>query len=172
MASNMNAKQIQRYLQRFGWSAFKVMEDDGKDCNILTGWTDPGSVSRMLLITVSGKQTILHFAVPGVVSAPEDAVNPGRLAEALAVLAFANYTGYIGNYSYDPRDGEVQLEYALAIDEAKVTFEQFEHIINSLIVTDGHWTSRIASVVSGESSEESVLKSFAEVAQGIGRLLQ
>jgi hypothetical protein len=152
---------LTQYLPKYGWPAFKVIEDGPTGGKILTGWGSPlVGESRMMFISIDHRQNTMLVVVPALVSAPQERMSIGQLADVLAALGFANFALSIGRYCYDPSDGEIRYEIGLPIDAAEITFEQFEHLMNIAQAAVTYWAPRIKAVADGERTGASVVQSF------------
>lgn len=125
MATTVTLEQMRQYLEQFGWSNYKAVDEPfEKEGIIITGWRSSlVSESFVLQIDPMVERNYLSFRVLRVVSAPPDTTPPNRLAEMLMALGWINYSIIIGKFSYDPRDGEVQLSVGVPIDENDFTYE-------------------------------------------------
>ena len=85
-----------------------------------------------------------------------------RLSDLLLLLGTVNYSLIFGRLSYDERDGEICFEYALPTDGAKITFDQFDHVLRAIIVSTDTWGKRVGQLVRGERTVESILRSHYE----------
>lgn len=149
------------YLQKYGWSAFKVIEDTPEGGKILTGWhAQFVDQSRVMFLAVDHRQNMLLLAVPALVGAPQEKMPIGQLADLLMALGFANFALAIGRFCYDPRDGEIRFETGIPVDDTAITFEQFSHLLNAAQAAVGYWAPRLKDVAEGKRTGDAVVESF------------
>ena len=165
----LDAKTIQTYLTRHGWQQFQVVADDALKTVILTGWSAP-SGGHLMGIEVDKQSDSVDFQVPGVCVARRGTVTDGELADVLMAIAFSNFATRIGTFAYDPSDGEVRLRYSFPLNNSSMSFEQFDRILTALVTTTEVWAPRIAGIVEGERSGQSVIESFVGHLRGAGAL--
>ena len=149
------------YLPRYGWPGFQVIEDTREGGKILTGWHSQFvDESRVMFIALDHGQNTLLLAVPALVSAPQETMPIGQLADVLMALGFANFALSIGRFAYDPRDGEIRFEIGMPIDNAAITFEQFAQLLSVAQAAVSYWAPRLNDVAEGERSGDAVVGSF------------
>ena len=152
---------LTEYLPRMGWPAFAVVEDTPEGGRILTGWHSPFvNEQRVMFMALDHRNNTLQVVVPMLVSAPQEAMPVGQLADVLTALGFANYAMSTGRFSYDPRDGEIRFEFGMPVDNAVLSFEQFQHMVTAAQFAVLYWAPRLADVADGTRSGESVVESF------------
>jgi hypothetical protein len=152
---------LSEYLPKYGWPAFKVVEQSPDGGKILTGWKSPFiDDPRLMFIAVSHSDNTFSMVAPMLVSAPQGAMPIGQLADVLTAIGFANFALSLGRFAYDPRDGEIRLEFGMPIDDAELTYEQFEHLMNVAQATVGYWAPRIKDIADGGRTGASVVNSF------------
>jgi hypothetical protein len=154
--STTTIKDIASHLERFGFKNYKIIEDTAEGGKLLTGW-DGKYVSAL---EVNHRTNTLQFIVPGIAAAKRDEISPGRLADILMAVGFANYALLIGRFAYDPNDGELRYNYVMPIDNASVTFEQFNHVMSATVQTVNYWAPRLRTACEGVRTGESVVESF------------
>lgn len=156
MSGTTNIRDIGAYLERFGFQNYKIIADGPDGGHLLTGW-DGKYVSS---IEVNHRTNTVMFVVPGIAAAPRDQISPGRLADILMAVGFANYALLIGRFAYDPNDGELRYNYVMPIDNATLTFEQFNHVMTATVQTVDYWAPRLRAACEGARTGESVVESF------------
>ena len=157
----VTTNQMTAYLQKFGWPKFRITEDTPGVSKIFTGWTDQKEVFQ-LAITVNRQQSIVMFVVPDIAHAKREEKSPKELADILMALGFANFATVLGRFAYDLRDGELRYECAHPVHANKLTYEQFEFILNSTVATVQYWGPRLRNVCGGDRTGEEIVKSFLE----------
>jgi len=169
MFGEIGGKLLATYLKRYGFEKFDILSDSGNETRIMTGWASPGSgVPHVLVITVDRAKNAALFIVPNLAKAPREDLGPSDLAEILAALGFANYSLMLGKFSYDPSDGEIRFEYAMPIDNSKMSYEQFAHILKATTHTVEYWAKRIKDSCEGERSGDEIVESFMTHAREAG----
>ena len=162
-------KLLTEYLPKYGWPAFQVVDDTTDGGKILTGWSSPFiSEPRLMFISVSHSQNTFNVVVPMLVSAPQEEMPIGQLADVLTAIGFANYALALGRFAYDPRDGEIRLEFGIPIDGAAITYGQFEHVMNVAQASVMYWAPRIKDIAEGGRTGGSVVASFLDHAAEFG----
>jgi hypothetical protein len=164
----LDAKTLQAYLTRLGWQQFNVLADDAQKTAILTGWTSPTG-GHLMTIEVDKQADCADFQIPAVCMAPRGKVSEGELADVLMAVTFSNFATRIG-LRLRPRDGEVRLRYSFPLNNSSMSFEQFDRILGALVTTTEVWAPRIAGIVEGERSGQSVIESFVGHLRGAGML--
>ena len=159
MSGTTNIKDIGAYLERFGFKNYKIIADGPEGGQLLTGW-DGKFGKYVSSIEVNHKTNTMLFVVPGIAAAPRDQIPPGRLADILMAVGFANYALLIGRFAYDPNDGEIRYNYVIPIDNAALTFEQFAHVMAATVQTVDYWAPRLRAACEGARTGESVVESF------------
>lgn len=162
MGGNISKELIGSYLKRYGWQKFDVRQDTPQFTEILTGWQDTKNAIHLMLIKILKEKNVIVFVLPNVAKAPRDQIHIGQLGDILMALGFINYQVLLGRFSYDPNDGEIRFEDAMPIDNANLSYEQFEHIIKAITITVDYWYSRILDVCKGERTGEALIESFIE----------
>jgi hypothetical protein len=169
LGGGLNAKVIGKYLERYGWAKYQVMSDTKTDTKILTGWREGADdEGHFMEIRIDHENHSLLFNVPQIASAKSDELSTSVLADVLTAISFANYSSVIGHFSYDVRDGEVRIEYAMPTDNSTVTYEQFEHVVNALKLMTDYWAGPVSDLCKGRRTSESVVDSFIKLVQGFG----
>ena len=149
------------YLRKYGWSAFQVIEDTSDGGKILTGWhAQFVDQSRVMFLAVDHRQDMLLLVVPALVSAPQEKMPIGQLADVLMALGFANFALAIGRFCYDPSDGEIRFETGVPIDSAALSFEQFSPLLNAAQAAVGYWAPRLKDVAESKRTGDAVVESF------------
>ncbi|HEY5434881.1 MAG TPA: YbjN domain-containing protein [Candidatus Limnocylindrales bacterium] len=156
MKGSTSIKDIGSYLERFGFKNYQIIEDTPDEGKLLTGW-DGKYVSA---IEVNHKTNTVLFIVPKIATAKRDEIPPGRLADILTAIGFANYALMLGRFSYDPSDGELRYDYAVPIDNAELTYEQFDHLMRATVQSVNYWAPRLVSACEGARTGESIVESF------------
>ena len=165
----LDAKTLQSYLNRHGWQQFQVVADNAQKTAIMTGWV-ASSGKHLMAINVDKQSDSVEFAVPGVCVARRGTVTEGELADVLMAIAFSNFATLFGTFAYDPSDGEVRLRYSFPLNNSSLSFEQFDRILTALVVTTEVWAPRIAGILAGERSGQSVIESFVGHLRAAGAL--
>lgn len=156
MSGRTSIRDIASHLERFGFKNYTVLEDTPDGGKLLTGW-DGKYVSA---IEVNHRSNTVMFVVPGIAAAKRDEISPGRLADILMAIGFANYALLIGRFAYDPNDGELRYNYVMPIDNAELTFEQFQHVMAATVQTVDYWAPRLRAACDGVRTGESLVDSF------------
>lgn len=152
---------LKDYLPKYGWPAFQVIEDTLAEGKILTGWhSEFVDETRVMFVALDHQKNTMLVAVPAVVSAPQQEMPIGQLADVLMALGFANFALPMGGFAYDPRDGEIRFECGVPIDGATLTFEQFAHILNTSVTAVSYWAPRLNAVAGGVRTSTNVVESF------------
>lgn len=151
---------LTEYLPRYGWPGFKVVEDTAAGGKIFTGWVSPVGGVRPLFLTIDHRNETLTLVCPALAAARQDEMPVGQLADTLTALGFANFALQMGRFCYDPRDGEIRYEYGMPLAGARLTYEQFEHIMNAAQAAVTYWAPRIKDAAFGERSGASIVDSF------------
>lgn len=152
---------LTQYLPRYGWPAFAVVEDTPQGGKILTGWRSPFvDEQRVMFLALDHRANVLLVVVPALVSAPQERMPIGQLADVLTALGFANYAMSAGRFAYDPRDGEIRFENDVPIDNAELSFEQFQHVMNAAQSAVTYWAPRLHDVAVGQRTGADVVESF------------
>jgi Putative bacterial sensory transduction regulator len=152
---------LTQYLPRYGWPAFAVVEDTPDGGKILTGWRSPFvDEQRVMFLALDHRANVLLVVVPALVSAPQERMPISHLADVLTAVGFANYALSTGRFAYDPRDGEIRYEYDLPVDNAEISFEQFQHILNAAQAAVMYWAPRFQEVAQGARTGGAVVDSF------------
>ena len=162
MKGSTSIKDIAGFLERFGFEKYKIIEDTSDQGKLLTGW-DGKYVSA---IEINHNTDTVLFVVPGIAMAKRDDIPPGRLADILMAIGFANYALLIGRFSYDPSDGELRYDYAMPIDDAEMTYGQFNHLMTATVMTVNYWAPRLKTACEGARTGESIVDSFLSHAAG------
>jgi hypothetical protein len=164
----LDTDTIRDYLQRHGWQRFQVVADDPQTLAILTGWGTPTGGAHLLSIELQRDSQSLDFQVPGICVARRGTITDGELADLLMAITFSNFATRIGSFAYDPSDGEVRLRYSFPLDASTMSYEQFHRVLDALVMTTDLWAPRIAGIVEGERSGQSVIESFVGHLRGAG----
>ena len=167
MFGGLNGKLIGAYFKKYGWDKFQVLQDGGGETKVLTGWASPAGAHALFVAVDQAKNTAL-VVVPQLAKAPREDFGPSDLADILMALGFANYQLLLGKFSYDPADGEIRFEYTFPTDGAKMSYEQFAHIIRATTASVEYWAERITDACEGRRSGESLVESFLSHAQQAG----
>lgn len=162
MKSSTSIKDIAGFLERFGFKGYKIVEDTSDRGRLVTGWDE----KYVAAIDIDHSTNIVLFVVPGVASAKREDIPPGRLADILMAIGFANYALLIGRFSYDPSDGELRYDYAMPIDDAELTYGQFNHLMLATVQTVNYWAPRLKTACEGARTGESIVDSFLSHAAG------
>ena len=156
MKGSTSIKDIAGFLERFGFKGYKIIEDTSDQGKLLTGWDG----EYVAAIEIDHNTNTVLFVVPAIASAKRDEIPPGRLADILTAIGFANYALLIGRFSYNPSDGELRYDYAMPIDDAKITYGQFNHLMLATVQTVNYWAPRLKSACEGARTGESIVDSF------------
>lgn len=162
-------KLLTKYLPRYGWAAFNVVEDTAAGGKILTGWGSPIQGVRPMFITIDHQKDTLLVVCPALATAPQDAMPVGQLADTLTAVGFANYAMLLGRFCYDPQDGEIRYEFGMPIGGAQMSYEQFEHMLNATVAAVTYWAPRIQEAAMGARTGDSVVQSFLSHAAEFAR---
>ncbi len=68
------------------------------------------------------------------------------LSTLLVYLLQVNYQTKFGTWEYDPKDGEITLNVEIPLEDAKMTYKQFERIC-SLTMDTGEYTDNIKKIL-------------------------
>jgi len=168
LGKQVSTKLIAAHLKHHGWAKFQVIEDTAEMTVIHTGWKSDldDKVPHNLSIHVNRNRSVMLFKVPQLASAPPESMSPGRLADLLMAIGFANFALALGRFSYDPSDGEITFEYGFPFHNASISPEQFGHILDAFTHTVGYWGPRVNDVCGGERTGETVMESFIGHARG------
>ncbi len=156
MATQVTLDLMRQYLERFGWSRYKAVEEPlEKEGIIHTGWrSSPEEEGFNLAIDPMVEKNCLSFRVPKILTAPLDTTPAERLKDLLVAMGFINYRIILGKFAYDPRDGEVRFSVDIPIDENTVTYEQFQHCLGVAVKMVDEYAPKLKAIVNGEKSAE------------------
>ena len=156
MKGSTSIKEVGSFLERFGFKNYQVVEDTPEGGKLVTGW-DGLYIS---MIEVNHRTNTVLFIAPKLAVAKREEIPPGRLADILMAIGFANYALLLGRFSYDPSDGELRYDYAMPIDNAEMTFEQFNHLMLAMVQSVNYWAPRLKTACEGARTGESIVDSF------------
>lgn len=154
--TNVTIRTLEVYLRRFGWSRYKVIQEEGeKQGMILTGWEGLGRQHVMAIDPIEEKN-VLIFQVPQILSAPPESTPSNRLQELLIAIGKINYQIILGKFSYDPRDGEVRFSLAIPTDKSNLTYEQFKHCMEVTTFTVERYQPLLEKILRGEKTHRDI----------------
>jgi hypothetical protein len=178
MATQVTLELLKGYLERFGWSRYKAVDEPfEKEGVIYTGWrSSEAPEGYNMAIDPMVEKNCLSFRVPKVLVAPRDTTPAERLAELLMAMGFINYRIILGKFAYDPRDGEVRFSVDVPIDENDLSYEQFQHCMGVVVKMVEEYAPKLKAIVAGEKTAQQFLEeelgSEAEMAAAFGQLLR
>jgi hypothetical protein len=178
MATQVTLELLKGYLERFGWSRYKAVDEPlEKEGIIYTGWrSSEAPEGYNMAIDPMVEKNCLSFRVPKVLVAPRDTTPAERLTELLMAMGFINYLIILGKFAYDPRDGEVRFSVDVPIDENDLSYEQFQHCILVVVKTVEEYAPKLKAIAAGEKTAQQFLEeelgSEAEMAAAFGQLLR
>lgn len=154
MATQVTLDLMKQYLERFGWSRYKAVEEPmEKEGIIHTGWRSSPDVEGFnLAIDPMVEKNCLSFRVPKILTVSLDETPEERLKDLMVAMGFINYRIILGKFAYDPRDGEVRFSVDIPIDENTVTYEQFEHCLGVTIKMVEEYAPKLKAIANGEKS--------------------
>lgn len=176
--SNVTLKMLTDYLERFGWSRYKAVDEPfEKEGIIHTGWrsSDEHDGYRLTIDPIVEKGC-LSFRVPEILKAPlED--NPERLDDLTLALGFINYRIILGKFAYDPRDGEVRFSVDVPIDENTFTYAQFVHTMGVVIKTTEQYAPKLREIWTGQLTarqfiDEDIGAEFGRMRSAMAKMLR
>jgi hypothetical protein len=178
MATQVTLELLKGYLERFGWSRYKAVDEPlEKEGIIYTGWrSSEAAEGYTMAIDPMVEKNCLSFRVPKVLVAPRGTTPAERLAELLMAMGFINLRIILGKFAYDPRDGEVRFSVDVPIDENDLSYEQFQHCILVVVKTVEEYAPKLKAIAAGEKTAQQFLEeelgSEAEMAAAFGQLLR
>jgi hypothetical protein len=178
MATQVTLELLKGYLERFGWSRYKAVDEPlEKEGIIYTGWrSSEAPEGYNMAIDPMVEKNCLSFRVPKVLVAPRDTTPAERLTELLMAMGFINYRIILGKFAYDPRDGEVRFSVDVPIDENDLSYEQFQHCMGVVVKMVEEYAPKLRAIVAGEKTAQQFLEeelgSEAEMAAAFGQLLR
>ena len=178
MATRVTLELLKGYLERFGWSRYKAVDEPfEKEGIIYTGWRSSEEAEGYnMVIDPMVEKNCLSFRVPKVLVAPRDTTPTEQLADLLVAMGFINYRIILGKFAYDPRDGEVRFSVDMPIDENDLSYEQFQHCLGVTLKMVEEYAPKLKAIVAGEKTAqqflEEELRGEAEVAAALGQALR
>ncbi|MCS7192581.1 MAG: YbjN domain-containing protein [Armatimonadetes bacterium] len=178
MATQVTLDLMKQYLERFGWSRYKAVEEPmEKEGIIHTGWRSSPDVEGFnLAIDPMVEKNCLSFRVPKILTVSLDETPQERLKDLMVAMGFINYRIILGKFAYDPRDGEVRFSVDIPIDENTVTYEQFEHCLGVVVKTVDEYAPKLEAIVKGKKTVKEFIademKSETAIAGGLLRLFR
>lgn len=171
MGTSVTLRGLQEYLERFGWSRYKAVDEPGEREGIIyTGWrSSEEEEGYILIIDPMVEKDCLSFRVKEVLKAPREGTPPERLAALLMAMGFINYRIILGKFAYDPRDGEVCFSVDVPIDENDFTYEQFEHCLQVTVRMVEQYAPALRAIAAGEKTFEQFM---AEETKEVENLLK
>jgi hypothetical protein len=163
--------QITAHLQKYGWQKFQAVPEIGEaEGVVMTGWSmnpgDPASETHALAIDPIVEKNALQFRARNVLKAPPDSTAADRLSGLLLAMSALNYKLIIGNWAYDPRDGEVLFRFGLPLHTKILSYEDFEHCLNVIIAAVEVDGAKLKEVIAGTKTGHEVA---VEEGLGIGQ---
>jgi len=178
MATQVTLELLKGYLERFGWSRYKVVDEPfEKEGVIYTGWRSSEEAEGYnMAIDPMVEKNCLSFRVPKILMAPRDTTPTERLAELLMAMGFINYRIILGKFAYDPRDGEVRFSVDVPIDENDLSYEQFQHCLGVAVKMVEEYAPKLKAIAAGEKTAQEFideeLGGEAEAVAAFGQILR
>jgi len=175
MATQVTLELLRQYLERFGWSKYKAVDEPMEKEGILhTGWrSSPEAEGFNLAIDPMVEKNCLSFRVPKILVAPPKETPAERLKDLLLAMGFINYRIILGKFAYDPRDGEVRFSVDIPIDENTVTYEQFQHCLGVTVKMVEEYAPKLKAIAEGaKTAEEFVAEEMKGEIAAAGELLR
>jgi len=178
MATQVTLELLKGYLERFGWSRYKAVDEPfEKEGVIYTGWRSSEEAEGYnMAIDPMVEKNCLSFRVPKILMAPRDTTPTERLAELLMAMGFINYRIILGKFAYDPRDGEVRFSVDVPIDENDLSYEQFQHCLGVAVKMVEEYAPKLKAIAAGEKTAQEFideeLGGEAEAVAAFGQILR
>ena len=178
MATQVTLELLKGYLERFGWSRYKAVDETfEKEGIIYTGWRSSEEAEGYnMAIDPMVEKNCLSFRVPKILMAPRDTTPTERLAELLMAMGFINYRIILGKFAYDPRDGEVRFSVDVPIDENDLSYEQFQHCLGVAVKMVEEYAPKLKAIAAGEKTAQEFideeLGGEAEAVAAFGQILR
>ena len=178
MATQVTLELLKGYLERFGWSRYKVVDEPfEKEGVIYTGWRSSEEAEGYnMAIDPMVEKNCLSFRVPKVLVAPRDTTPAEQLAELFLAMSFINYRIILGKFAYDPRDGEVRFSVDVPIDENDLSYEQFQHCLGVAVKMVEEYAPKLKAIAAGEKTAQEFideeLGGEAEAVAAFGQILR
>ena len=135
---------------------YRVADEDRSI--IETGFQGRHGVYKVV-VHLDEAQDTLVFLAPHYLVIPE--AHPNRFA-LLDQLMALNYKLTLGNFGFDPRDGEVNFKISLPLEDSALEFRQFERAIGTLMAEiDRRYPPLISCVWSGSGGNNSLLSQLS-----------
>ena len=178
MATQVTLELLKGYLERFGWSRYKAVDEPfEKEGIIYTGWrSSEEEEGYNMAIDPMVEKNCLSFRVPKILMAPRDTTPTERLADLLLAMGFINYRIILGKFAYDPRDGEIRFSVDVPIDENDLSYEQFQHCLGAAVKMVEEYAPKLKAIAAGEKTAQQFLEEElggeAEMSAGFGQILR
>ena len=158
MATQVTLELLKGYLERFGWSRYKAVDEPfEKEGIIYTGWrSSEEEEGYNMAIDPMVEKNCLSFRVPKILMAPRDTTPTERLADLLLAMGFINYRIILGKFAYDPRDGEIRFSVDVPIDENDLSYEQFQHCLGVAVKMVEEYAPKLKAIAAGEKNSPAV----------------
>ncbi len=159
LGKSVTVKQIEKYLDRRGWSKHHAVAEPGeKEGTVLTGWRASSGEVFGLLIDPIIETSVLILRVPKILHAKPDSIASDRLSGLLMMMSYLNYELMLGNWIYDPSDGEVAFKLGIPIDDGDLSYENFDHCVRALVASVEVDASNLRAITDGSKSALEMLR--------------
>ncbi|HID06560.1 MAG TPA: hypothetical protein EYP10_05365, partial [Armatimonadetes bacterium] len=109
----MTIETIEGYFRQMGWSNLFI--DRSKD--IILAPVGGINGSYMVTVRLSEDGECIHLCIPNYLTA-----RGKHVPKLLAVLMAEHYRIKLGRFGYDPRDGEIDCEIIIPLEDGELTF--------------------------------------------------
>jgi hypothetical protein len=151
-------EQIEKHLKRYGWEKFQAVPEPGeKEGMIMTGWVGSSGQPHILSIDPIAEKHVLTVRARSVVKAAPDSTPADRLSGLLLAIGAINYRLLVGDWGYDPRDGEVVFRVGIPLHADEIGYEDFELCLNVIVGAVEIDGPRLQSIVDGTAAASELL---------------
>lgn len=151
-------EQLEKHLKRYGWEKFQAVPEPGeKEGLIMTGWLGPTGVAHVLSIDPIAEKHVVTMRARSVAKAAPDATPADRLSGLLLAIAGINYRLLLGEWAFDPRDGEVVFRVGIPLHAGELGYEDFELCLNVIVGAVEVDGPRLMAIVDGTSTAAELL---------------
>ena len=151
MINSFSILHVAKYLKQLGVK-FNQVSDVQNTIN-LTFNGKYGQWRMIMGIQHSGSTSKLMLMAPNL-----GTIATQKRQECLEALLAVNYRIALGNFGFDPLDGEVRLEENIPLAEHSITFEQFRLAFSALLQTVTIYQNLLPLIISSDMSAQEAVQ--------------